>query len=285
MIQLVSCLYSNLADSEFNGRSSRHVHYFLSLKSMLKMKLPFEMYTSLGHKNDFHTEFTPEEMKYINLNYCELSQLDLYEKLKPLKKTNKLEPMRCYEIMYGKTKWLRDVCKTTDAEYVYWIDAGLCHCGIFPNKLKTNPPNNYYDKYFNFKNFNEQLFDRIVRETGDNMYCICHDQSRRVWAQSAPKKYFKHSKIDPIHMIGGLFGGKKDIVIDFCDKFDVLLNRILDDGLLLTEEQIYTIIVCDNPGLYNKQIFDSWYYEESDLYKSWNGERDNIKEFYKLLIP
>lgn len=85
-------------------------------------------------------------------------------------------------------------------------------------------------------------------------------------------------------MIGGLFGGRKDMVLKFCDEFEKKLDIILNDNVMYNEETIYTAIVNDNEGLFNPQYFNSWYHVDSDLYHSWCKGLHKVREFYKIFI-
>ena len=81
-----------------------------------------------------------------------------------------------------------------------------------------------------------------------------------------------------------MFGGKKSVVLKFCDLFDHKLDAILNDGLLYNEEQIYTAVINDNPDIVEPQYFNSWYYNGSDMYDSWIKGLHDVNEFYKIFV-
>ena len=276
--RLVTCMYSDLHGTEFGGRASRDHWYLCSLKNELNLHTPIHVFTSESHRN------TLEKLnsELVNIISEELAALPVYKKIKDLKETNVLEPMRCYEIMYSKTHWLRKIIDTTEADYYYWIDAGLSHNGLFPPHLLREGDESYCEKYFNFSVFNERLIPSINDIAGDKLYCICFDQSIRPWQQPIDSKYVNSKPMKKIHTIGGMFGGKKDIVKWFCDEFDNRLKTILEDGKLFNEEQIYTAIISDNIDRAVPQYFNSWYYPGNELYNGWTSNIDNVIEFYKI---
>jgi len=187
--------------------------------------------------------------------------------------------------MYHKTQWVKETINNSDEEYHYWIDAGLSHNSLFPPHLAGDlSGDSYCDQYFNFSVFNERLVDKINTTAGDKMYCICFDQSVKKWQSSMSDKYTSGAPLGGFHMIGGLFGGKRHVVLEFCRLFEDKLNMILNDGLLFNEEQIYTAVVNDQPDMFSQQLFNSWYYEGGDLYDQWTQDLDIVDEFYKLFV-
>lgn len=276
-IELVSCLYSNLYDTEFQGRASRHHHYICSLESLQQMNLPIHVFTSESQ--------TKELQRYtdnVKIHVDELHNLPVYNTIKNVKTQVNLVPQRCYEIMYSKTKWLRDVMNTTDSDYYFWIDVGLSHTGIFPESMKRTDKTDHCSNFFDFEVFNEQLIPGLINRSGDKIYTICFDQTVRKWNAYIDSKYINKPPAGMYHMIGGLFGGKKSMMLQFCDEFDKLLDVIVKDSLLPTEEEIYTAIVNNNEHMFFRDVFNSWYYENHDLYKSWTDGFENVIPFCNL---
>ena len=78
--------------------------------------------------------------------------------------------------------------------------------------------------------------------------------------------------VDPSHLnnnarfsiIGGIFGGKKDPVIKYCDAItDRFIDMVVNKKTLYLDEVIMTIEENFNPDLYKKINFDVWYHEDS----------------------
>lgn len=276
-IELVSCFYSKLHNTEFQGRASRHHHYICSLKSLQQMNLPVHVFTSQSQ--------TSELKSYndnVKLHVDELSSLPVYQKINSIKKHVNLVPQRCYEIMYSKTKWLRDIINTTNSDYYFWIDVGLSHNGIFPKSMKRTTAVDHCSKYFDFDVFNQQLIPGLIERAQGKIYSICFDQSTRKWNAYIDSKYIDNPPAGQFHMVGGLFGGEKSMMIKFCDEFDSLLDRIIKDGVLPTEEEVYTAVVNNNKHMFFQDMFNSWYYEGHDLYESWTANLDKVTPFCNL---
>ena len=68
------------------------------------------------------------------------NQIRELKNLEEMKKTD-----RCFEIQYNKFFWLDN--EDLSYDYYYWIDAGLSHCGLLPDKYLTHVDQykGYYD--------------------------------------------------------------------------------------------------------------------------------------------
>lgn len=276
---LISCAYYNLPE-EYNGRIARKNHYLESLKTISHTEAPLHLYINPCEHDEMRNYIKKDNIIYKCQN---LNELPIYNKIAEIKKTSYLEKQRCYEIMYSKTFWLREVIKSTNYDYYFWIDAGLSYSGLFPHRLRTNPNStNAYDMYYNYKVFNNTLINNIINQCGEKLWCICFDQKIKTWAAYAPQKFFTNKL--PLHMVGGMFGGKKDKILNFCDSFDKLLDQMLSENILLTEEQIYTVLVCNNIDDYKINYFNCWYHENQSpgLYENWIKNLSEVKEFYKI---
>jgi len=241
------------------------------------MNLPIHVFTSNSHTNDL-ASYSDNVILHVD----ELDKLPVYNKIKQLKTQVKLIPQRCYEIMYSKTKWLRDVMTTTDSDYYFWIDVGLSHNGIFPKHMKRDENTDHCSKYFDFDVFDERLIPGLIDRSKGKIYSICFDQSIRKWNAYIDSKYINNPPAGKYHMIGGLFGGTKTMMMQFCDMFDEILDKTINDKILPTEEEIYTAIVNNNEHMFHQDFFNSWYYEGHDLYTSWTANMEVVTPFCNL---
>jgi hypothetical protein len=78
---------------------------------------------------------------------------DLINKYKDLEGTKRSD--RCVEIQYSKFHWWWNEDKSYD--YYYWIDAGLSHCGIIPDKYFQET----FDQLSNKSNISENLINQF----------------------------------------------------------------------------------------------------------------------------
>src|SRR5262249_52847161 len=77
------------------------------------------------------------------------------------------------------------------------------------------------------------------------------------------------SGTEPIktHIVGGVFGGRRDDVLQLYDEYDGVLAQMLSAGLLGTEENILTIMYCRNRSRFAPQTFTTWHHEDTGFIK------------------
>ena len=163
----VTCIYYDLYETEFNGRTSRTYHYLYSLRNILNTNVNVVLYTDASHIEQINKFIEPSHNKNIKIIPLTLKDTYYYNRLKDYKTKHVLEPMRCYEIMYSKTDWLKDTIKNNpfNNEFFYWIDSGLSHHGLFPQAYRrNNTGDQQYDQWYNYSLFNEEFVDRVLKQ-------------------------------------------------------------------------------------------------------------------------
>ena len=134
---------------------------------------------------------------------------------------------------------------TSDAEYVYWIDSGLSHWGLYPNKynsrhkemtgFSTHPQNYTFDGIFN-----DKTFDKINSWLGDKLLDI--RTSLLYYIERDINKVTEHDFTYHTMAIGGLFGGHKSKVPLLCSEFNKNSQKCLDKDFLLDHEALLSPI-------------------------------------------
>lgn len=284
-IKFVTTIYSNLYGTEFGGRPSRKEHYRYSLLSLMRMNnADFVCYTSNDELNEleifFYTQhnISKDKLKFKTFELKNSKHTETYSIYKDINSIKKGD--RCFEIQYNKFFWSLDEC--TDYDYIYWIDAGLCHCGIIPDKHLIN--NHSYQRYFNSNFFDNNFLDKIIKKSENRILLIAKsNMGSNFWSNTLPLEYYKNYNSD-YHIIGGIFGGKKENVKNFIKMFEnVFLNVLTKEQKLYSEEQIMSLIYTDNKDLFNPFYFDTWLHEDN-ITKDYPNDYLNInKSFYKVL--
>jgi len=284
----VTCLYSKLFGSEFGGRDSRDGHYKNSLKSLLKMSdAKFICYTSEDQINDLKSFFYKQNKfneDQIQFKIFDLKNCEYHKKISELRKTqSNLLHDRCYEIQYSKFFWCLENCNNSDFDYVFWIDAGLSHSGLIPPKY-LDQTKGYWEKYFESELFNNTLLNNLIKHTGEKIVVCAKENQRNHWSKTLPKKYYNNYSFDR-HIIGGLFGGKKENLKDLCNLFNENIKNVLNNETeLYLEENIMSLMFFNNNELFNPLLFDIWWHEE-DFIPGVDLKELTLKEksFYKII--
>lgn len=284
-IKFITCIYSDLSGTELGGRPSRGGHYRWSLLSLLKMSdADFLCYTSereLESLKDFfyiRHNVNPEKLKFkiFDLNQSKFSEL--INKYKNLEETKKGD--RCIEIQYSKFSWWLDEDKSYD--YYYWIDAGLSHTGLIPNKYLTgaHPEQRYYESSL----FNNDFLKNLIEDSKNKFLILAKENFLYYWSGTVDRKWYVNQYDASLHVIGGLFGGHKSLWDNVVNIFENYAQIIVEDHKGLPhEEGIMSLMRVNHPELFEVKQFDIWWCPDSgprDLELSYYSDK---KSFYRIL--
>lgn len=285
-IKFITSIYSDLYGTDFGGRPNRNGHYRWSLLSLLKMAdADFVCYTSKREIEDLKTFFYKEHN--VDQNKLEIKEYDLenhyfknlFTKFKNFEETKTSD--RCIEIQYMKFIWF--LSEDMKYDYYFWIDAGLSHCGLIPNKyLSMTGPHNrgYYESSL----FNNNFLKNLIKNTLNKFTVIGKENDRNYWSGTVnPIHFIKYDR--SIHIIGGLFGGKKELWDNIVKLFIKYVDQVTQqDGRLYHEEDIMTLMFRNHKELFFNYYFETWWHEDERISGlDMNQHLKNNKSFYKIL--
>lgn len=170
-----------------------------------------------------------------------------------------------------------------NSDNYYWIDAGLFHNGIIPASFggmeKLVKPNEKTFYPLSETNLCKPgLLDRL-NEKNNNKELLFVGSSA---FHASPNWWNKLGlQVKNVHIIGGVFGGNKEEVLDLCSKFKDLTGKIFLLNELTLEEDILTAIVMENNFNYLK--FDTWYHDiKTD--SCYYNIPESANSFYKIFL-
>lgn len=283
-VKFVTCIYNNLYGTEYGGRPARSIHYSYSLLSILNISnATFVLYTSPEEVEE-HTKFFYEENKishtHLIIKSFDLKDSKYFNEIRNNKDLDKIKTIdRCYEIQFNKFYWLEKEIEDNFTHY-YWIDAGLSHVGLFPSKFSTT--NNSPQRYYSYSVFNNKLLQNLIDYTEESVFILGKDNTGgNFWSQTLPSKYYTEYNRS-VHIIGGLFGGKKAQVQEYINLFDELLIKVLENGELYFEELLMSTLYFNYTDKFKMKYFQIWWHDESGLFpKDHTIYQENIS-FYKI---
>ena len=283
-IKFITSIYSDLHGTEFGGRPNRGTHYRYSLLSLLKMTdADFLCYTSDREINDL-TKFFYEDngvssdklkLEIFDIGNTKFKDLILQHKnIEEVKHSD-----RCVEVQYSKFHWWWKEDKSYD--YYYWIDAGLSHCGLIPDKYLTEvgPMRCYYESNL----FNNTFLKNLIEDTGDKFILLGKENDRNYWSGTVdPKWYTTYDR--SIHIIGGLFGGHRDKWDNIVNIFENYLENLLTtEKITYHEEVIMTLMYFNHKELFERKHFDIWWFKGNSPAGVSDEMFETNKSFYKIL--
>lgn len=281
----LTCIFNNLYGTEFGGRPSRIEHYKFSLLSLLRMNnADFVCYTSQSDLPNLEQFFygthkiTKEKLRFIVFELKNTKYHYIFSKYKDIESIKKGD--RCFEIQYNKFFWFFN--ETLDYDNYYWIDAGLSHCGIIPDKYLVN--NHSYQRYFNSYFFDNNFLDKLIEKSNDKLLVIGKSNTgSNFWSNTLPNEYYKEYD-SSYHIIGGLFGGTKRVMKKFVEEFEKVFLEVTErEKRLYSEEQFMTTIFMNNREWFNLFSFDVWWHENNLTPECPPNYLTINKSFYKSL--
>ena len=285
-VKFITAIYSNLYGTELGGRPNRHGHYRWSLLSILKMSnADFICYTSDEEFEELERFFyeenniSREKLQIVKFNLFDNEFSEIINQYKDIEGVKQGD--RCIEIQYMKFIWFLNEDNSYD--YYFWIDAGLSHCGLIPNKyLSLTGPHNrgYYESPL----FNNLFLNNLIKNTGDKFTLIGKENDRNFWSGTVNPIHFTDYNRS-IHIIGGMFGGRKELWGPIIELFRNYVYTVSEhDKRLYHEEDIMTLMFRNHPELFYDYYFETWWHEDERIAGTDMAEHvKNNKSFYKIL--
>lgn len=283
--KFITAIYCNLFGTEFGGRPNRCGHYKWSLLSLLKMSnADFVCYTSDNEKLDLENFFyvenqiSKDKLTIVSFDLSNHYFLELFKKFKDFEQAKRGD--RCIELQYMKFIWFLN--EDRDYDKYFWIDAGLSHCGLIPNRyLSLQGPHN--QGYYESSLFNNNFLENLVNFSQDKFVVVGKENERNFWSQTVSSKHFNLYDRS-IHIIGGLFGGNKSIWDNIIDLFKNYAYKVtVEDNKLYHEEDIMTLMFRNHPELFKSLNFDTWYHADAPIPGLSENHFEINKSFYKIL--
>ena len=102
------------------------------------------------------------------------------------------------QIQYSKFHWWWNEDKSYD--YYYWIDAGLSHTGLIPNKylVGTHPERRYYESTL----FNNDFLRNVIQDTGDKFLMLAKENVNYYWSGTVNRNWYTNLYDPSLHVIG-----------------------------------------------------------------------------------
>jgi hypothetical protein len=274
---LVTCIYNGLADTRYGGRQNRDQFYRQSLATIARSsslpilcflpaaEIPVEQ--SFFEGRPHHITWVPQELSDIPHS----SEIQRIKSDHPETYSTYAWQQRCVEIMCGKFHMLRQAlerCPST--EYLFWIDAGLANVSIVSTKYSDAEALEAGDMHRVDSAFVPDLFLRMREMAGERILAI---KATVAHNPGIPERYNDRPYENGHALVGGLFGGKRNVVETVCRLFEGKFQKVLADNVLYFEESIMTGVFADHPELFETYTFDSWYHE------GWKHHDPNVVNF------
>tara|TARA_Y100000385_G_C13097638_1_gene642355 strand:- start:1435 stop:2385 length:951 start_codon:yes stop_codon:yes gene_type:complete len=297
---LVTALYHHSYDEIIGGRGWCFDFYSPPFLNILKLDLPIIIYTHkkvFGKLDKFMQKHRSGDYKIITQD---LNDFQYGSRILEIKRNSgwffedRLKgdiPYtyndRNHTLCLSKLYWLNEAVNTNiyNSNSFFWIDGGLFHHGIFPEKFggrekfskQENRPELYYPE--NKSSIFTPNMGKFLSNYKEKFLTIIKEEMPirpRIKELIAP---LGHKHID--YIVGGLFGGDPESINSVHKDFDEGLQVCLDNDLVTLEEELLSCVALKHPHLYNKFYFSQWWHDiKGD--PAYYDIDENEKCFYKL---
>jgi hypothetical protein len=296
---LVTALYLHRPQEIIGGRGWSFPYFAAPFLNVLKLGQPIVIYTHDAMREpleNFLEQQATAEYKVIDYDLTKFKYSDEILHLKRSggnftndtlnKGVSYISNDRNTHLCLNKIYWLNDeaILNRFNTEKYFWIDAGLFHHGIFPEKYggreRLSKQENNDDLYYP-KNkdsiFKPSLAEGLTR-LADKFLSLRHSE------MPTNEKMRQLLNVDGKilgYIVGGLFGGDEKHINLVAEDFDKALSILLDNNTFSLEENILSCITGWNPDLYQVVSFNNWHHDiagEACHY----GAGEDAKCFYKI---
>ncbi|HEY7790658.1 MAG TPA: hypothetical protein VIC33_09120 [Vicinamibacterales bacterium] len=262
----VTAVYERSPDDVIGGRGFPLDRYLLSLASIVRLDAPLVVYTQ-RHLAARLTEFFQSRGIAARVLSRPLSAVPHFWPITELRIRQRVHTKpyrdRCHLLCFAKFAWLADQARDDPfgTARVYWIDAGLSYPALFPARhlprpfgvcdLFTPALPAALDRYRPF------LVCELAPMPGRHLHSVdTRDMERLAGVAEGSIA---------THIVGGLFGGMREQVLDLYDDYDRVLARMLSADLLGTEENVLTVLFHRDPSRFCARTFTTWHHEDTDF--------------------
>jgi len=288
----VTAMYGHGFTSTHGGRG-RHIHFYnSSLRNIHNLNIPLVIYTD-PERVAVTEQFISPYMKKYRIVPQALEEFEFAKQVLEYKEKTLVDRTlndRNHILCYNKPYWVKDSIEKNyfNTEKFLWIDSGLTHHGIFPEKvggveLYTNPLEEVYYPTNTNNIFNPTLganLDKILQP--DKLFgCALplqggDDQLKQIIKSSLDVNIPHVSD----HVIGGMFGGYSQKFLEFFNIYRTILKYCIEQNILILEEPIFSCVNAVYPDMFNIHKFTTWWFYSPGERTHMLGEEGD--SFYKV---
>jgi hypothetical protein len=284
--KLVTAFYTDVKGFPYFAHESfaRHERYLHSLRTIANTGLEIVVYCNETQYNLLVEHCNKFELSNVTIKVSNLKDYPKSEKMVDIK-TRINDFLFYHEIDWNKFYILsKEYDETYD--YIYWIDIGLSHPGLFLDKYnpyqdKCDGMSRTFECYSYLNLFQPTLFQKINSYIGDKLLNCSNtmfSHNMNVASKVVGIPYQERSI-----SVGGILGGHISKMKWFLSEFDILGDHILNNDHIINHEAMISFIVQDKPDNFKTFVFNTWYHD--DYWKKtpvFDNESTTVKTVLKM---
>jgi hypothetical protein len=278
--KIVTAFYTDIKNFPFYGHIdySRHERYLHSLRTLNNLNTEIICYcnkTQLEILKKYCLDFN---LNNIVLKVSNLFDLPFANRMKEIKETT--NNYKFYHEVDWNKFFLLEKEYSEEYDYIYWIDVGLSHRGLFLEKYnpfsdKIDGLSRTYENYSFLGIFNQTMIQKLNLWVGENLINLSNtSMSHNV---DDINKLLKSNIVFKSLSVGGIIGGNVKNLKWFINTFYECGQKILNNNSIINHELIMSYIYEINQDKFKKFEFETWYH--NDYWKTTPiFDNDSIKD-------
>lgn len=263
--KIVTSFYTDIKDYPFYGHRdySRHERYLHSLRTLNNMNTKIVCYCNESQFESLQNYCRDFKLDNVELKISNLSSFLFADRMKEIKdNTNNFKFY--HEVDWNKFYLLEKEYDET-YQYIYWIDVGLSHRGLFLEKYnpfadKIDGLSRTYENYSFLGVFNNTMIQRMNEWLDDKLINL----SNKLISHNVGE--INNIMGTDIHFdslsVGGIIGGNIKNLKWFIDTFYADCKTILNNEMIINHELIMSYIYELNKDKFKKFEFETWYHDD-----------------------
>lgn len=263
--KLVTAFYTDIKGFPFYGHEvyARHERYLHSLRTIANTKNEIILYCNQEQLELLQNYCNNFQLTNVNIKVSNLKDYPKAERMANIKA--KTDNFKMYHEIDWNKFYLLEKEYDESYDYIYWIDCGLSHPGLFldrynPHVDKVDGLSKTWENYSYVGLFNENLIPKL-NSWVDGKLINCSTTMffhNMKYADEILDKKFTENSIS----VGGILGGHTSLLKWYFNEFNILSEKTLDKDSILNHEAIISYMVMDNPEKFTTWQFDTWYHDD-----------------------
>lgn len=263
--KFVTAFYTDIKGFPFFGHEAfaRHERYLHSLRTIANTKCEIVLYCN-EEQLELLTEYCSKfELSNVTIKVSNLKDYPKAERMKEIKA--KTDSFKMYHEIDWNKFYLLEKEYDESYDYIYWIDCGLSHPGLFLDRYnpyvdKVDGLSRTWENYSYVGLFNENFVPKL-NEWVNHKLINCsitlffHDMR---YANTILEKTYTGRSIS----VGGILGGSVKLLKWYFNEFDKLAELVLSKDSILNHEAMISYMVLENPDNFTTWEFDTWYHDD-----------------------
>ena len=263
--KLVTAFYTDIKGFPFYGHEAyaRHERYLHSLRTIANTKNEIVLYCNQEQLELLQNYCNDFQLTNVTLKVSNLRDYPKAERMSNIKA--KTDNFKMYHEIDWNKFYLLEKEYDESYDYIYWIDCGLSHPGLFldrynPYADKIDGLSKTWENYSYVGLFNESLIPKLNSWVdGKLINCsITLFFHNMTYSNEILDKKFVGNSIS----IGGILGGSVSLLKWYFNEFDILAEKTLSKDSILNHEAMISYMVMENPEKFTTWQFDTWYHDD-----------------------